>query len=89
MSNKTFDKLYPTDQIVRRTTRVGMYDGTRLTLEFISGFEKFNTRPYHNYESWGQGWRITDPEAGITVEREDLDDALAAWLRELEGSEDE
>ncbi len=53
-----------------------MYEGTRCTIEIISGFEKFNTRPYHNYENWGQGYRITDKETGLKVEREDLDDAL-------------
>jgi hypothetical protein len=80
------EKLYPTDRLVRRTTRVGMYDGTRLTIEFISGFEKFNTRPYHNYETWGQGWRITDPESGVVVEREDLHSALQAWIAALGGT---
>lgn len=29
-----------------------------LVIEFISGFEYFNTRPYHNYETWGQGFRV-------------------------------
>lgn len=86
MSNKPFDKLWPIEQMVRRAKPVDMVDGVRLKIEFISGFEKFNTRPYHNYETWGQGWRITDPENDIQVEKEDLDDAIRAWLAAREGS---
>lgn len=47
------------------------------TIEVIGGFELFNTRPYHNYETWGQGYRITSQ--GITVECEYLDDAIDLW----------
>lgn len=54
-----------------------MTDGTVMVIEFISGFELFNTRPYHNYETWGQGYRVSG--LGIKIEREDLDDAIAAW----------
>jgi hypothetical protein len=83
MSNKRFEQLYPTDWIVRVAKPTAMVDGTRLVIEFISGFEKFNTRPYHNYETWGQGWRITDPEHDVVVEQEDLDDALKLWRKRI------
>lgn len=65
------------EQLIRRTTRCGMTDGTVLTIEFISGFEKFNTRPYHNYETWAQGWRVSG--LGVTLEREDLEHAVSEW----------
>ena len=51
--------------------------GTVMVIEFISGFELFNTRPYHNYETWSQGWRVHG--RGVFVEREDLDDAIKEW----------
>ena len=79
MSNKAFDKINPLDRLVRQTLRLGMDDGVFLKIEFIYGFEKFNTRPYHNYETWAGGWRVTDERNNIKLECEDLDDALAAW----------
>ena len=77
MSDKPFEKLNPLDQLVQRTARCGMTEGTVMVIEFVSGFEKFNTRPYHNYETWSQGWRVHD--LGACVEREDLDDAVRTW----------
>lgn len=77
MSDKVWAKLNPLDQLIRQTSRCGMTDGTVMKIEFISGFEKFNTRPYHNYETWGQGYRVSG--LGVSVEREDLDDAIQTW----------
>lgn len=82
MSNKAHDKLTPTDRIIRETvsaTKASVLgeDGTILTITFVSGFEKFNTRPHHNYETWGDGYRIEG--RGVVVEKEDLDEAMAAW----------
>jgi hypothetical protein len=82
VSNKAHSKLKPTDRIIRDTiaaTKETSWgeDGTLVNVEFISGFELFNTRPYHNYETWGDGYRITG--RGVTVEREDLDEAVAVW----------
>lgn len=83
MSNKAHTKLTPTDRIIRETiaaTRakdVFGEEGTLLTVEFVSGFEKFNTRPYHNYETWGDGYRVEGRR--VAVEKEDLDEAIAAW----------
>lgn len=50
-----------------------------MTIAFVSGFEKFNTRPFHNYETWAQGWRVSG--LGVTLEREDLDDAVSEWAK--------
>jgi hypothetical protein len=79
MSDKPFDKLSPLDQVVRRAARCGMTTGTVVVIEFFSGFELFNTRPYHNYETWSQGWRVHG--RGAVAEREDLDDAISEWSR--------
>jgi hypothetical protein len=79
MSNKAYSKLNELDKLIRQTARCGMTDGTVMRIEFISGFEKFNTRPYHNYETWGQGYRVTG--LGISVEKEDLDDAVVTWAK--------
>lgn len=84
MSDKPFDKLNVLDQTIRRTLRLGMDDGVFLTIEYIHGFEKFNTRPYHNYETWSGGYRITDPKLPRPIEREDLDDAIKAWAQARE-----
>lgn len=76
MSNKTRDKLNEVDRIIRTLLPERMTNGTEtlLTIEYICGFELFNTRPYHNYETWSTGYRVSGE--GITVEAEDLDDAI-------------
>src|SRR5688500_4637115 len=79
MSDKHWNKLNELDQLIQRTLRLGMDDGTFLKIEYIYGFEKFNTRPYHNYETWAGGYRVSDTITNISVEREDLDDAVKAW----------
>jgi hypothetical protein len=81
MSDKKRSLLNPLDILIRDTARCGMDEGVVMTIEFISGFEKFNTRPYHNYETWGQGYRVKGKD--VTVEREDLDDALIEWARKV------
>ena len=80
MSNKAWDKINPLDQLIRKTlSYLGMSDGSFLKIEYVYGFEKFNTRAYHNYETWAGGYRITDEVNNIRLEREDLDDAIKAW----------
>jgi hypothetical protein len=71
-----------------------MDDGVKVTIELFTGFEIFNTRPYHNYETWSDGYRITgrhkdDHSVILRVEREDLDTAARKFsdLSELEPSE--
>lgn len=84
MSDKPFKDLNPLDQIIRRTTRCGMEDGVVMTIEFLSGFELFNTRPYHNYETWSQGYQVTG--RGVKVRAEDLDDAINKWAAAVEAA---
>lgn len=78
MPDKGWNKLNALDRAIRVATNVGMESGTVLTIEFVSGFELFNTRAYHNDETWSQGYRVTG--RGVTVEREDLDDAIETWI---------
>lgn len=86
MPNKNWDKLNELDQIIRRTCPVGMNDGVHVTIEMFSGFELFNTRPYHNYETWSDGYRVTGK--GVTVKAEDLDDAVRQWAAKVKESKD-
>lgn len=80
MSNKPHTKINELDTLIRNTLRLGMSSrDTFLKIEFIWGFELFNTRPYHNYETWSGGYRVTDQHHNIKVESEDLDDALKLW----------
>jgi hypothetical protein len=79
MSDKPFAQLNELDRIIRRACPVGPgQEGVRLTIEYVAGFEMFNTRPYHNYETWGSGYRVSGEN--ITVQAEDLDDALRLWM---------
>lgn len=79
MSDKPHAELNELDRMLRKAKPVvGMApDHTQLTIEKVCGFELFNTRPYHNYETWSDGYRIRDGE--IQVQAEDLDDAVRLY----------
>ena len=81
MSNKPWNRLNPLDRAIRQAAKCGMDDGVIVTIEMISGFELFNTRPYHNYETWAQGYRVTGRD--VIAESEDLDDAINAWVAKM------
>jgi hypothetical protein len=81
MPNKRWEKLNELDRILRLASPVGMNDGVHVTIELFSGFEKFNTRAYHNYCTWSDGYRVTGK--GVTVEAEDLDDAIKVWAEKV------
>lgn len=34
-------------------------DHVFMTIDIIGSFERYNNRPYHNYETWATGYRIT------------------------------
>ena len=86
MSNKNWRDLNELDRIIRRVKPPGMDDGVHVTIEFFSGFELFNTRPYHNYDAWSAGYRVTG--MGQTVEAEDLDDAVKLWATKVKPSKE-
>lgn len=84
MSNKRFNKLWPADQLIRKLKPARMTErkDVILTIELICGFELFNTRPYHNYEDFSTGYRVSDKN--VSVEAEDLDDALKLFKEKLD-----
>ena len=92
MSNKSWSKINPLDKLIRQTLALGMADtDTYLQIEYLYGFELFNTRAYHNYETWAGGYRVTDKHNQIQVQSEDLDDALGQWaslVTKLKAGED-
>jgi len=75
MSDKPHNQLWPAEQMVNRVYPATMKDTLQITLERFTGFELFNTSPYHNYETWSAGWRATDAW-GNSARAEDLDDCL-------------
>lgn len=81
MSDKAWSSLCDIDREVQQALGPAgpENEGTRLKIEFVSGFEMFNTRPFHNYECWGSGWRVSDGDT--TAQMEDLDDAVRLFVR--------
>jgi hypothetical protein len=69
------------ERYIRDAKPAGMDDGVHVTIEYFSGFELFNTRPYHNYETWSAGFRVKG--LGVTVEREGLVEAVQEWYRKV------
>jgi hypothetical protein len=57
-------QTYNIDALVRSWKNglglLGLHDNDKvfIEIEYFGGFEYFNTRPYHNYENWGHGWRV-------------------------------
>jgi hypothetical protein len=83
MPNKPLNQLLDADRWIRRLSpNKGMTATNReaqIRVTLIRGFELFNTHPYHNYETWSDGYLVEAFRAGepiAAVEAEDLDDAL-------------
>lgn len=74
LSDKPYDKLDNTDTILRVATPVGMEDGVKQVILRHCGFEFYNTRPYHNYETWSDGY--------IIMGRKDGEAASIDWFME-------
>jgi hypothetical protein len=87
MSNKSWEKLSDIDRRLQRLFPTIMWDNneTICTIRLFGGFELFNTRPYHNYETWSSGYEITTGEryGNIRVVAEDLDDAIGLLEEKL------
>ena len=66
MPNKPFDYLDKTDRNLRISSRVGMENGVKQLIVRHCGFELYNTRPYHNYETWSDGYKIVGRRDGKT-----------------------
>lgn len=93
MPDKKWERLLGADRKIRRMCGSCMWDNGEviLTIEYFGGFEFFNTRPYHNYENWSEGYRIKTGVRGgnLEVTAEDLDDALHKMEKKLEEWRDE
>jgi len=74
MSDKAWKQLHSLDQKLRETYPRGMRDSIDVVIRKMTGFELFNTRPYHNYETWSDGYEASDGE--FYVRAEDLDDCI-------------
>lgn len=85
MSNKAWNEILEIDRLIRKAKPAGMDDGVHVVIEYFSGFELFNTRPYHNYETWSSGYRVKG--LGVEVESEDLDDAVKLWSSKVMSKE--
>ena len=89
MSNKR--NISDIDRRIRHLFPTQMWDNDEVicTIEFFGGFEYFNSRPYHNYENWSEGYRIKtgDRFGNIEVSAEDLDDAITALEDKIIGRE--
>lgn len=85
--NKNIKKVWDADRLIRFALPTGMEEGVALTIEYVKGFELFNTRPHHNYETWSSGWRITGPvgaagtQPTVSAYEEDLDDAFRVFMK--------
>lgn len=76
MDGKPFDKLNETDQVLKRLFPPEWAGGgTQVRIELVQGFELFNTRPYHNYETFSHGYYVEVP-GRFKFEHEDLDVCL-------------
>lgn len=78
MSNKNYDQLNTLDKQLRQLYPPGMRQGIDVVIRKITGFELFNTRPYHNYETWSDGYEACD--GTVYVKAEDLDDCIAKLM---------
>lgn len=83
MPNKPFASLNPIDQHIRRLSpNKGMTEGNsepQIRITLIRGFELFNTRPYHNYETFSDGYlaeAFKNGEVIASTTAEDLDEVL-------------
>ena len=89
MSNKPLNQLNELDRLLRQTVPIGQRGSggmagavVDVTIEKLCSFELFNTRPYHNYETWSDGYRVTG--RGVVHAAEDLDDAIRGWCEKVE-----
>jgi hypothetical protein len=88
MSDKPYSHLSLVAQRLERAYPPTMDDMTQVIVERRVGFELFNTRPYHNYETWSTGWYAKDAW-GNRACTEDLDDCLNKLCAQREAQKKE
>ena len=81
MSRKPWNEILEPDRLIRTAKPPGMDDGVHVTIEYFTGFELFNTSPYHNYETFSGGYKVSG--LGVTAQAEDLDDAVRKWFENV------
>jgi hypothetical protein len=92
MSDKNWTSLLRADRLMRQMSpNKGMNhsqpEEPQIRVTLIRGFELFNTRPYHNYETWSDGYVAEafgeNGEVIASVRAEDLDVALTRLKQSL------
>ena len=81
MDGKPMSELNDLDRRIKAMFRPEMTSGTILEIVLINGFELFNTRPYHNYETWSFGYQALI-DGRVVAQAEDLDvlvSRVEAW----------
>lgn len=68
MSDKSLMRLDQSDVALRIGSPVGMESGVKQVIIRHCGFELYNTRPYHNYENWSDGYIILSHKEGKAME---------------------
>lgn len=83
MSNKKYASppLDSSDLALRKASGVGMEDGVKQVILRICGFEMFNSRPYHNYETWSDGYRVIGRRDGAAMTKEEVTSILFDTIR--------
>lgn len=76
--NKARDKLNSIDRALRDRQSVEMEKGTKTVILRIVGFELFNNRPYHNYETWSDGYNVIGKIDGSALNADELVEAVTA-----------
>lgn len=71
MSNKGLSQLADPDLDLRLSSSVDMEDGIKQIILRHCGFELYNTRPYHNYETWSDGYIVIGRRDGKAMTREE------------------
>jgi hypothetical protein len=90
MSNKQWGSLQWVDKALHCLFPTQMWENgeTIVNIRMFGGFEIFNTRPYHNYEDWAEGYEITSPlYPKVKVTAEDLDDAIKLFAKAIKHEE--
>lgn len=77
MSNKRREQLDASDRVLREVSTVGMDEGVKQIILRVSGFELFNTRPYHNYETWSDGYLVIGRADGTAMTKQQAGDIIA------------
>lgn len=82
MSNLPWPKLDRSDRTLREALPVGMEDGVKQIVLRVCGFELFNTRSYHNYETWSDGYAVVSRRDGKAMAWEEAAVAVRSSERD-------